>query len=439
VDAELSLRLLKRGGSGLHVHESFGHGVMPLTFEALKRQRFRWCFGGVQILRMHWRDLLPGAGGPDNRLSGAQRWAYLVGGLQWFGDLAGLAFTAFLGLGALSLALGDGLVVRRLSGLLLLCVVALLVLGVLRSLALLRRVRDTTLAEAVGAFSIWLGLSWVVSLGAARGLTAKEGAFLRTPKVRGELSWRDALRGNPAETLLALTTASLAGVALRTDSSAGAMLGTLLLWQSLGHASAPLNSLAAIRADLPDELRRRRRELLPSWSRLGVPARRALVWPVATTAVVGLVFVALAAPAGGPIGVPITPAPEERLADERAPDRQDEADRPEDDPTGRDTVPVGVATSVIASTGTSTPTAPAAGTTSPTAAPTSAPTSSSTTAATSAPPSSSTPAVMPTQAAATQTPGKPTDQPTGKPTGAGVPSTPGKPTTAPSGGGQGAP
>ncbi len=55
-DAELSLRLLRAGWSGLHVDESWGHGVMPLTFEALKSQRYRWCFGGIQILRMHHPD-----------------------------------------------------------------------------------------------------------------------------------------------------------------------------------------------------------------------------------------------------------------------------------------------------------------------------------------------------------------------------------------------
>src|SRR5207247_1583300 len=86
-DAELSLRLLKDGWSGRHVTASFGRGVMPLTFEALKRQRFRWCFGGVQILRRHWRSLLPWARDRDNRLTRGQRWAYLSGGLQWFGDL----------------------------------------------------------------------------------------------------------------------------------------------------------------------------------------------------------------------------------------------------------------------------------------------------------------------------------------------------------------
>ena len=42
-DAELSLRLLQAGWSGLHVDQSWGRGIMPLTFEALKGQRY----GGV--------------------------------------------------------------------------------------------------------------------------------------------------------------------------------------------------------------------------------------------------------------------------------------------------------------------------------------------------------------------------------------------------------
>ena len=62
-DAELSLRLLRAGWHGLHVDETFGRGIMPLTFEALKGQRYRWCFGGIQILRMHWRSMIPGRPG----------------------------------------------------------------------------------------------------------------------------------------------------------------------------------------------------------------------------------------------------------------------------------------------------------------------------------------------------------------------------------------
>ena len=59
-DAEVSLRLLRAGWHGLHVDQTWGRGIMPLTFEALKGQRYRWCFGGIQIIRMHWRSLIPG-------------------------------------------------------------------------------------------------------------------------------------------------------------------------------------------------------------------------------------------------------------------------------------------------------------------------------------------------------------------------------------------
>src|SRR5205823_1221679 len=115
-DAELSLRLLRTGWSGLHVDQSFGQGIMPLTFEALKGQRFRWCFGGIQILRRNWRSLLPGRKTRDNQLDLGQRWAYLSGAIQWYGDLLGLLFFLFLLAGATNIALGGGLLFRKLTG-----------------------------------------------------------------------------------------------------------------------------------------------------------------------------------------------------------------------------------------------------------------------------------------------------------------------------------
>jgi cellulose synthase/poly-beta-1,6-N-acetylglucosamine synthase-like glycosyltransferase len=47
-DAEASLRMLRAGYSGLFLPRSYGQGIMPLTFAALKSQPFRWCFGGMQ-------------------------------------------------------------------------------------------------------------------------------------------------------------------------------------------------------------------------------------------------------------------------------------------------------------------------------------------------------------------------------------------------------
>ncbi|MGZ4497402.1 MAG: glycosyltransferase family 2 protein [Nocardioides sp.] len=298
-DAELSLRLLRAGGRGVHIDRSYGYGVMPLTFEALKRQRFRWCFGGIQILRMHWRSLLPGRRTEDNRLGPAQRWAYLVGGLQWYGDLASLLFTAFLLAGAVDAAFGDGLVIRRLSGLILLSVVTLVVLGAVRSLALVRRTSGARWGEALGAFGLWLGLGLTVARASTQGLLAREGVFLRTPKVRGEPRPRDAVRGNRWEAALALLCTAVAVAALVHGSTGSLAVGGLLLLQAAGFAAAPLNSLAAIRSDLPEELRRRRRQGGLSWERLARPARRgATVALVAAVLVVG--FVALAAPLGSP-------------------------------------------------------------------------------------------------------------------------------------------
>jgi len=295
-DAELSLRLLKAGGRGVHVDQSFGHGVMPLTFEALKRQRFRWCFGGVQILRMHWRSLLPGRRTEANQLTLGQRWAYLVGALQWFGDLASVLFTGFLLLGAIDAVVGEGVVVRQLSGFLLVCVAALVLLGAVRSLALVRRTSGASWGEAFGAFGLWLALGWTVAQASFRGLFAREGRFLRTPKVRGELGLRHAVRGNLLEALVALVCAVVGVVAISRQDLGAVAVGVLVLVHAAGYAAAPLNSVAAIRSDLPEELRRRRRDMLPSW---GAPVRRGGVVLVGTGALL-LCLVVLAAPLGSP-------------------------------------------------------------------------------------------------------------------------------------------
>ena len=114
-DAELSIRLLRAGWHGLHVDQSWGYGIMPLTFEALKGQRYWWCFGGIQILRMHWRSMMPGRQGRQNHLAVGQRWAYLAGALQWYGDLLGLLFLIFLLAGAVTLDTGGGQLFRKLT------------------------------------------------------------------------------------------------------------------------------------------------------------------------------------------------------------------------------------------------------------------------------------------------------------------------------------
>ena len=302
-DAEVSLKMLRAGWTGQHVERPFGHGVMPLTFEALKRQRFRWCFGGMQILKAHWRSLLPWDRSPDNHLSQAQRWSYLAGGLQWLGDLVGLGFAAFLFMSALDRAFGGGLMLRRLAGLLLVLPPLLIALGLFRALAALRLRSRASWRDAFGALGLWLALGVTVALACVRGLVQPEGVFLRTPKTKEQPSLRDAARANRVETTAGALLALAAAATLARPSVASTVLAGLLTWHAAGLLGAPLNSLAAMRADLPAQLRRRR---ATEWLRENA-TRRVRPLPVALaigSVTAAGVVVALLSPAAAPGGQP---------------------------------------------------------------------------------------------------------------------------------------
>ncbi|HEY7144245.1 MAG TPA: glycosyltransferase [Streptosporangiaceae bacterium] len=258
-DAELSLRLLRAGWNGLHMDQTWGRGIMPLTFEALKGQRYRWCFGGIQILRMHWRSLLPRRASRGNHLTTAQRWAYLAGGIQWYGDLLSLVFLVFLLAGAANLAAGGGELFRKLTPFLVATVPVLVGLGLVRAVALLRRGTGASWRDAIGAFFIWQSTSVVVARASVQGLFARKAAFLRTPKTSEQAKWWEPLRANWAESALAVL--GLAGIAAALTKPAqlsGPLLAFLLAFPTAGLAAAPVNSWAAQRAALPRWLRARR-------------------------------------------------------------------------------------------------------------------------------------------------------------------------------------
>jgi hypothetical protein len=253
--------------------QSYGKGIMPLTFEALKGQRYRWCFGGIQILRMHWRSLLPGRPSKENRLTIGQRWAYLSGAIQWYGDVLGLVFLVFLLAGAANLATGGTALFTKLTVFLVAGVPVLVLLGLVRAVALLRRGTGASWRDAIGAFFIWQSTSLVVARASVLGLFAKKAAFLVTPKTSEKAKWWEALRANWAESSLALLgMLGIAGALSRPTELAGPLLAGLLLFPTLGMAAAPFNSWAAQRAALPPDLRERRTS---EWRR--TTPRRALV------------------------------------------------------------------------------------------------------------------------------------------------------------------
>ena len=412
-DAELSLRLLARGWSGHHVDRTFGHGVMPLTFEALKRQRFRWCFGGMQILKRHWRMLMPWHRG--TRLDLAQRVGYLNGGIQWLGDLVGLLFSLLVVLSLVDLALGGGLVVRRLSGLLVLAVPALVLVGLVRAVAVVKAVgRDATWRDALGAFLIWLSLGWVVAMACVRGLVEPRGVFLRTPKVRGDVHWFQAVRAHVVEVGLAVVAlASAAGGVVARPGWVTVGLSGLLVVPVAGWLAAPAHSIAAMRADLPADLRRRR---TAEWARgwWGPRARTSLA-TVAGVGALAAVVMLLVQPASHEAprtaALPrVGPSPGHHTAARHAPGTSTTTTSSSTAPVG--VAPVGVTTSsssrsaASSSASPSTTSRPSATSTTPSGSPTTVPSPTSVGSPTSAgsPTSVGSPTTRPTPTRTTPTP-----------------------------------
>jgi cellulose synthase/poly-beta-1,6-N-acetylglucosamine synthase-like glycosyltransferase len=80
-DCDLGLLVLEHGWQIHYTNRRYGHGLLPDTFEAYKKQRYRWAYGGFQILRKHWRHLLPRAEG----LTREQKREFAVGWLNWLG------------------------------------------------------------------------------------------------------------------------------------------------------------------------------------------------------------------------------------------------------------------------------------------------------------------------------------------------------------------
>ncbi len=293
-DAETSLRLLMQGYAGIYVARSFGTGIMPLTFASFKSQRFRWCFGGMQILRMHWRDLLPLKRDPSNHLSSAQRFDYLVGGVQWLNDLIYLGFTGIL-LASVAVLLASGhLALRPLLGATVLLPAALIGSGLMRALWALRVRTRIGLGRAFLAFLNWLSVSWTVAIACVQGLVRRRGVFMRTPKSGERRDVLSAVWTARTETVIAVALWGSAGVTAALGQATPFLLA-LLAWQGAVYAAAPFMSLLSTRTQLTSQLERRRGT---EWMRERLNRAAPYLAGVAAT-IIGVAIVAAVVGVGG--------------------------------------------------------------------------------------------------------------------------------------------
>jgi cellulose synthase/poly-beta-1,6-N-acetylglucosamine synthase-like glycosyltransferase len=245
-DAEASLRILGHGHSGVFVPQAEGAGLMPLDFDGLKKQRYRWALGGVQILKIHWREFLPFFR-HKLKLTRAQRVHYLLGSLQWFGDLLAAAFTVLLVLTAVGIAVSHRLPVRQLSGALILVPVFFLFSGLLRATWAIKAIEHCSWGDAIRALRVWFALSWAVAMACVAGLVREGATFIRTPKHKdGQATILTALSSSKVETGIgaAAVLAAVAMVIVVHDVPFLILAGMLIFEAGL-YFSAPWAAAAA--------------------------------------------------------------------------------------------------------------------------------------------------------------------------------------------------
>src|SRR6266545_911870 len=251
-DAEASLRILKKGYQSLYINRAFGNGLMPFNFEGLKKQRFRWCFGGIQLLKKHWEALMPWAHwvDPENKLTLAQRYYYLVGGLGWFSDVFNLLFACFLVLGALFNLFSSPIQVRPLTNTILIIPAVFLFLHILRFLWVLRNRLKVSLCMAIATMYNFFSLGWAVTLACIQGLIQREGVFLRTPKSDTSSRAWHAIQVTQWETAIAVICMLAGFLSFGSDQNWRTFsLCLLLIWQGSLYMAAPLYSLLSLKRE----------------------------------------------------------------------------------------------------------------------------------------------------------------------------------------------
>ncbi|MFO0333551.1 MAG: glycosyltransferase [Pseudomonadota bacterium] len=254
-DAELGLRVFEHGHEATYIPASYGRGLMPDTFLDFKKQRFRWAYGAMQILRAHAGELF---GRRPSALTPGQRYHFLAGWLPWVADGFNLAFNAF----ALAWTLAMLYAPADFDAPLAVFSVLPLTLFVfkLAKLMHLYRVRvGAGVRQALAASIAGLGLAHTIGLAVLKGLFTNGEPFFRTPKhARSQSVW-GALAACREEALLglalllgawALSVTLVAGIdgtfdRARTDSPDFRAWVLVLVVQSLPYVSAVLASLVS--------------------------------------------------------------------------------------------------------------------------------------------------------------------------------------------------
>ena len=175
-DTDLGLAIIEHGWVTHYTNSRYGYGLLPDTYEAYKKQRHRWAYGGFQIVKKHWRRFLPGA----SRLSQDQKREFALGWLNWLGAESLGVVVAILNLIWVPIvAFADIAIPDRI---LTLPIIAAFLVSLIHFVTLYRLRVPVRTAQMLGAMVAAMSVQWTVSRAVAQGLITEHLAFARTSK-----------------------------------------------------------------------------------------------------------------------------------------------------------------------------------------------------------------------------------------------------------------
>jgi cellulose synthase/poly-beta-1,6-N-acetylglucosamine synthase-like glycosyltransferase/exo-beta-1,3-glucanase (GH17 family) len=175
-DCDLGLLVLEQNWQIHYTNRRYGHGLLPDTFEAYKKQRHRWAYGGFQILRKHWRYLLPRAAG----LTREQKREFAVGWLNWLGAEAIGVVVAMLNLVWVPVVAFAGIAIPDM--ILTIPILAAFAVTLAHFVALYRLRVSIPLGQMIGAVIAAMSVQWTVARAVGYGVWKESLPFMRTAK-----------------------------------------------------------------------------------------------------------------------------------------------------------------------------------------------------------------------------------------------------------------
>jgi len=241
-DAELGLKIFEHGYEGAYVEESYGKGLMPDTFLDYKKQRARWAYGAIQIMKHHYRELF---GRVETKLDRGQRYHFLAGWLPWIADGINLFYTLAAIIWSLAMII-DPLHIDPPLAFFMLPPIILFVFKLVKLAYLYRFHMRTSMALTMAAALSGLALSHTIAKAVLTGFVTKSLPFFRTPKCEDSPAVVRALAAVTEEIVIAVTLwIGVLGVTLRSseDSQSTILWASVLFIQSLPYLAAIVVSL----------------------------------------------------------------------------------------------------------------------------------------------------------------------------------------------------